>query len=115
MRARRCELEESGVCIVIILAVAPQYSETYENVNQIMTKICFEALRNAFSKARISYAVDIKMALVLLDLKSACAHLACPYCLWLRCKKNSCSQDKRIFLGLTTEATALKQRLSDGN
>ncbi len=97
---------------VLILALAPECSESYDNVNAIMTKLCIEGLREAFPKSRISYAVDLKMALVLLGIKSAASRFGCPYCLWSRWKEH-CLHEQRTILGLTAEAGALKQRLID--
>ncbi len=112
-RMRRGEFKDSGVRRVLIIAVAPKCSESYHNVNAIMTKLRLETLRDLFTKARICYAVDLKMALVLLGLKCSGSRFACPYCMFSRWKAHSCSHQKRTFLGLTTASTTVQRRMAN--
>ncbi len=113
--ARRGELNDSGVGRVLILAIAPKCAETYENVDEIMTTLCLEKLRSAFPEARIAYAVDLKMALILLSMEGTGSRFACPCCLWSRWKKHSCPHTTRSVMGLTAEAATLKKRMSEGS
>ncbi len=78
-----------------------------------MKAVNVQSLRDAFRSARICYAIDLKMMLVMLGLLSSGARFACPFCLFSRWKKHSCPHTKRSILGLTSEATALQDMFAD--
>ncbi len=106
--------KDSGVGRILILALAPLSHESRKNVGAVMTALRIEELRRAYTNAHICYAIDLKMALVMLGLRGSGACFACPYCLWSRWSKHSCPHKARSILGLSREANELKDLLADG-
>ena len=78
-----------------------------------MKAVNVQSLRDTFRSARICYAIDLKMMLVMLGLLSSGARFACPFCLFSRWKKHSCPHTKRSILCLMSEATALQDVFAD--
>ena len=70
--------KNTSVKKLIILAIVPNVSESYENVHQIFQLLNFDKIDKDYHKIR--YAADLKMINILLGLMSHSSAHPCSWC-----------------------------------
>jgi len=107
-------LKDSGVRRVLLVAVAPNVAENYDNVNNILQKLKLEELEAFLPNARTCVAVDLKMMILMLGLKGAQAKFGCPYCCYSRWHHHNEEEEERTICTLTAESSEAAKKLAEG-